>query len=240
MIVRVANAAKSTPREGSKRSTDLTSATDATCTRSSSGSPRCRNRRASWWASPRLEVISSSRASASRAGCSAPGGIGRRPGIVFPALRHSACPPRRFRSHARTEPSWLSRPCSSTSASRICSLSRALSASSGAASVGGRGPLQACTRPRGVAEHGQLQAEVPVPGVAALQRQEAQLAHGQPEILELLDVEAGAGRDGARHEPGQHDEVAPGREPQLDPVAGLEQIGRSVTTRRRLAGSRRW
>ena len=36
--------------------------------------------------------------------------VRRRPGIVFPAVCHSACPPRRLRSQACTEPSRTSRP----------------------------------------------------------------------------------------------------------------------------------
>ena len=97
-------------------------------------------------------------------------------------------------THAPSRPG--SPPCSSTRASRICSLNRAISTPSPRASAA-RGSFEGAHHSEGVAEHGELQAEVAGPRIAALQRQQAQLPHRKPEILELFDVEAGAGRDRA-------------------------------------------
>ena len=51
--------------------------------------------------------------------------------------------------------------------------------------------------------HGEVESKVPVPGVAALQREEAEFSHGQAEVFELLDVETHTGRNGRRDEAGQ-------------------------------------
>ena len=65
-IVGVANVVNSSPRSGSKRSTAFTRPSDATWTRSSSGSPRLAKRRARYSARPRCASISWSRSAASR------------------------------------------------------------------------------------------------------------------------------------------------------------------------------
>ena len=212
MIVRVAKAAKSTPRPGSNRSTDFTSATEATWTRSSSGSPRCRKRprqlmRQSEVGSDQLLA----RGRVERPELSSSSARQTPARDLRPAHRHSACPPRRLRNHARTEPSWLSRPCSSTRASRICWLSRATSSPSGPGPSAAAAPLESALHPDGVVQHGELQAEVPVLRVAALQGEQAELADRQTEVLELLDVEAGTRRDRAGDQSGQHDEITPRR-----------------------------
>src|SRR5688500_9676611 len=64
-IVWVAYVENSTARSGSKRSTALSRPTDATCTRSSVGSPRFEKRRARYSARPRWASTSSSRRRAS-------------------------------------------------------------------------------------------------------------------------------------------------------------------------------
>ena len=153
-------------------------------------------------------------------------GVRQRPGIVFPALRHSACPPRRLRSQARTEPSWLSRPCSSTSASRICSLSRATSSPSGPGALAAPARSRVQTTSMASPEHAQLETEVAVLRVTPLQRQKAELADSEPQVLQLLDVEPGPGGDRTRDQAGEHNEIAPRRELQLNPIAALQPVGR--------------
>src|SRR5580700_64676 len=95
----------------------------------------------------------------------------------------------------------------------------------GAGRIRRRRPLERARDTDGVPQDDQLQAQVTLPGRAALQGEQAQLAHGQPEIVQLLNVEAGSRRHGARHQPGQHDEVAPRREGQFDAVAHIEHLG---------------
>ena len=55
-----------------------------------------------------------------------------------------------------------------------------------------------------------------MPAAPALEHQEAELVDGQPEVLDLLDVEPGPGRHGGHRETGQHEQVVGDRERQLD------------------------
>src|SRR6516225_8858226 len=90
----------------------------------------------------------------------------------------------------------------------------------------GRRPFERAHHPDGVAEDGQLQAQVSEPRIVALQGEQAELTDGQTEIFQLLNVESGTCRDRTGDEPGQDDKVTPRRKPQLNPVTGGEHIHR--------------
>src|SRR5580658_9573897 len=92
--------------------------------------------------------------------------------------------------------------------------------------VGRRRPLERARDVEVVVADQQFQSQVPVTGVAALQGEQAELAHRQPEVVELLDVEAGPGRHRAGHQARQHNEVAARGERELNAGARAEQLGR--------------
>ena len=70
----------------------------------------------------------------------------------------------------------------------------------------------------GRGRHGELEPKIAVAGVTALQREEAEFADREAEILELFDIESDAGGDGGSDEAGQHDEIAPGGKRQQHPI----------------------
>src|SRR6185437_7656197 len=75
-----------------------------------------------------------------------------------------------------------------------------------------------------VVQDAQLEAEIPVPGVVALQREETQLTHGEAKVFELFDVEARPSRDGAGDEPRKNDQITPRRERELDAISRGELL----------------
>ena len=55
-------------------------------------------------------------------------------------------------------------------------------------------PFEGADDFNGITENVELEAQIPMLRIAALQRQQAQLADGKSEILQLFDVESGARR----------------------------------------------
>ena len=214
-----------------KRSTDFTRASEATCTRSSNSSPRCRKRRASWCARPRFSVIIASR-SPPRTGSSVPPDpppVPWRPCGV-PSPRGSVTPkgPRlRLRSQARTDPSSSSRPgllVDQRGEDLLAELVGPVAAAPGA-SVAGPAPSQRA----GDVERHRLSRRISTrnsPWWASLPCSASRdsFSHRQAEVLEFLDIEPGAGRDGRRHQAGQHHQVAAGGKRQLHPVAHAQGV----------------
>jgi hypothetical protein len=93
------------------------------------------------------------------------------------------------------------------------------------------GPFEGTDDFNGITENVELEAKVPVLRVAALQRQKAEFANRQAQILQLFDVEPGTSGYCARDQAGEHDQIAPRRKPQLDPriVKIFEITGLSST-----------
>src|ERR1700735_591396 len=96
----------------------------------------------------------------------------------------------------------------------------------GLGSGGHPGPLQGGDDLNGIAHDVELQVEIPVLRVAALQGEETKLTDRETQVLQLFDVKPGTGRNGTRDQPGEHNEVAAGRELELYPIADLQSVGR--------------
>ncbi|HEY1650606.1 MAG TPA: hypothetical protein VGG09_01870 [Acidimicrobiales bacterium] len=94
----------------------------------------------------------------------------------------------------------------------------------GTGPVSRRCTLQSAFDRDGIAQDVQLQTEVPVPSVMALQGEKTQLTHRKTEIFEFLNIKPRARRNCTGHEPGEHDEVAASGEPKLDAISRSELL----------------
>ncbi len=70
----------------------------------------------------------------------------------------------------------------------------------------------------------ELEVKIAVLRGAALQSEETQLADGEAKVLQFLDVEPRTGGDRTRDQPGEHNQVATGRELQLYAIAILQAV----------------
>jgi len=86
------------------------------------------------------------------------------------------------------------------------------------------GSFQGADDINGIAHDAELKMEIAMLRVAALQGEETQLADGEAKVLQFLDVEPRAGGDRTRDQPGEHNQVAPGRELQLYAIAILQAV----------------
>ena len=221
MMLADAKVLNMTPRSGSKRSAALTRAREATWTRSSRDSPRLANRRASWCASPRCDVTSRSRnALAPREGEDRFGISAST--MAIRAVTQSPCRVA-WTTRRRNGRQLISRPWAVTSSSRSCSESSRACCQSRVSVPARRAPLSPAVGSRVqrtvtdvvVAHEFVPQARV------AVERSErdAQFVHGQPQIVDLVEVEVRPRPYGGRGEPSQHDELHRTGEEDLNQLA---------------------